>query len=286
MAEQIDVKHTVISDIVDVHGDQNDNELQNREDSDTLQEQEEDPVAEGDEQPPPKPVPSEAKASSIKFYTICFALEKVWRNKKWSDLEKLRTLLPPKFLDWLNTPSEGSDRPESIFPIYRLLIPDKDVSRQLQMAEHYLAKTYAGALELSNTSRKCQKLFHYTDSDLVATREGQGDFSIVVQHVVGTTKVEHVASGFTIGAINNALDKLALLKQHATSRKSNHDWNKVDGGGSGKKKRKPPTLPELRIQWLKRLNEDTPECPGLSPLEHKWLVRIILRKLEFGVVRA
>jgi hypothetical protein len=270
-------------------GDENEDDLQSRadSDSDTMREQEgDDPVAEGEEVPPPRPVPSEAKAGSTKFYTICLALEKVWQNKKWDDLQKLRAILPPKYLVWLDTPSEGSDRPESIFPIFRLLIPDKDGSRQFQMAENNLAKLYAGALELSSSSRKYQKLFHFTDRDVVARSEGLGDISVVVQHVVGTTKIKQTASGFTVGAINQALDKFAMLQQQARSMKSNHDWNKVDVSGSGKKTKKAPTLLELRIQWLQRLNADTPECPGLSPLEHKWLVRIILRKMEFRVVRA
>jgi DNA ligase N terminus len=136
-------------------------------------------------------------------------------------------------------------------------------------------------------------LVHFTDRDVVRTKaEGQGDFSVVVQHVVGTTKVkDKKGSGYTVGMINQALDDLASLQGKARSAKSNHDWkqsssDEAGGGGSAKKKKKKPlTLKELRILWLKRLNEGTPVCPGLSPLEHKWLVRILLKKLQFGLVR-
>ena len=306
MAEPSENEHTATAttEMVDIDDENDDfddttpNSLNGEDDSDsdTIRLHDEDPVAEGEEPPPPKPEPSQVKASSIKFYTICQAVEKVWeagiKNKKWSDDQKLCTILPPAFLKGLDTPSKDGDRPESIFPIFRLLMPDKDGSRQFQMAEKILAAIYAGALELSQTSLKYKKLLFYTDRDVVRTKsEGQGDFSVVVQHVVGTTKVKDkrsgfLCSGFTVDQINQALNELASLPGRARSIASNHDWKQTSEGGSGKKTKKAPTLKELRIQWLKRLNADTPRCPGLFPLEHKWLVRVLLRKLQFNVVRS
>lgn len=259
--------------------------------SDTV---DDDPVAEGEEHRMPKPEPSEEKANSTKFYTLCLAMEQVWeasvKNKKWSDLQKLWKILPPKVLSWLSEPIEGSNRPESVFPIMRLLLPDKDGSRQFQLAESTLGLLYGGALGLSQQSHKLQMLLHFTDRNIVRTQaDGRGDFSVVVQRVVETTKAKGRASGYTVGAMNAALDVLASLPGKLRSIKSNHDWRPTSSEQSGRvvgKKSKGPTLKDLRIQWLKRLNEGTDTCHGLSPLEHKWLVRILLKKLQFGLVSA
>jgi DNA ligase N terminus len=270
-----DEEEPVLDEILSDDGDQN------------LSPSDDDPVAEGETPAAPKPEPSEDRASSTKFHTICTAMEKVWeagvKHKKWSDLQKMWTILPPKYLEWLRVPMEGSDRPESIFPIFRLLMPDKDGSRQFQMAESTLGMLYGSALGLSNQSHKFKMLLHFTDRDVVRRKEdGQGDFSVVVQRVIETTKLDR-ASGYTIGDINKALDALSSLPAKVRSARSNHDWRSSDKNSPKKKKK--PTLKEFRIQWLRRLNEGTPVCPGLSALEHKWLVRILLKKLQFGVVR-
>jgi DNA ligase N terminus len=248
-----------------------------------------DPVAEGDEPPPPRLEPSEQKASSMKFHTLCVALETVWnagvQKKNWSDVQKLWKILPPKFLQWLDTPSDDG-RPESIFPILRLLLPEKDGSRQFQMAESTLGVMYGTALGFSVQSNKYGMLLRYSDPNSGLTKaQGLGDFSIVVQTVVGFTKVSspNNGSGYTVGRINEALDLLASLPGKARQLKSNHDWKK--DGDDGKPKAKAPTLKTLRARWLRQLNEGSTNCTGLSPLEHKWLVRIMLKKLQFGLVR-
>jgi DNA ligase N terminus len=246
-----------------------------------------DPVAEGDEPPPPRFEPSEEKASSMKFHTLCVALETVWnagvQKKNWSDAQKLWKILPPKFLQWLDTPSEDG-RPESIFPILRLLLPEKDGSRQIQMAESTLGVMYGTALGFSVQSNKYRMLLRYSDPNSGLTKaQGLGDFSIVVQTVVGFTKVNspNSGSGYTVGRINEALDLLASLPGKARQLKSNHDWKR---DVNGKPPAKPPTLKTLRARWLRQLNEGSANGAGLSPLEHKWLVRILLKKLQFGLV--
>lgn len=252
--------------------------------------EQDDPVAEGDEPPPPRLEPSEEKASSMKFHTLCVALETVWnagvQKKNWSDAQKLWKILPPKFLQWLDTPSAEDGRPESIFPILRLLLPEKDGSRQIQMAESTLGVMYGTALGFSVQSNKYRMLLRYSDPNSGLTKaQGLGDFSIVVRTVVGFTKVDtpSTGSGYTVGRINEALDLLASLPGKARQLKSNHDWKRDND--NGKPKAKPPTLKTLRARWLRQLNEGSANCAGLSPLEHKWLVRILLKKLQFGLVR-
>ena len=247
--------------------------------------EQDDPVAEGDEPTSPRLEPSEEKASSMKFHTLCMALESVWnagvQRKQWSDVQKLWKILPPKFLQYLDNPSE-SGRPESVFPVLRLLLPEKDGSRQFQMAESTLGVMYGTALGFTVQSNKYRMLLRYSDPNSGLTKaQGLGDFSIVVQTVVGFTKVSspNSGSGYTVGRINEALDMLASLPGKARQLKSNHDWKRDESSRS-----KPPTLKELRVRWLRQLNEGSSNCAGLSPLEHKWLVRIMLKKMQFGLV--
>ncbi len=117
------------------------------------------PLAEGEQEAKIKYVVSEDIASATTFYKFCVALEAVWsakvvhhrskRNNKskppWSDAQKLWKLLPPKFLQHLQDSSTNDDTADtttdahhqttvqSIFPILRLLLPEKDGSRQFQM---------------------------------------------------------------------------------------------------------------------------------------------------------
>jgi DNA ligase N terminus len=303
----------------------------------------------------PKYIIAEDMASSMKFYTLCTALEAVWnasvrtttttthattttstsfhsqRNsttKKWSDTQKLWKLLPPKFLQHLqdasntsnttnttdnNMNTTGTRTVQSIFPILRLLLPEKDGSRQFQMAESTISIMYGNALGLSSTqSSKYKMLLNYTDPNYVTSHhDGLGDLSLVVQTVVATTKI-HQPSTYTIGHINAALDVLSTLPAKAKQMKSNHDWKQntttkesTEARSPHNKKKTPKkntSIKELRIQWLRQLNDGTFRSShsntntntnnssdgtnhGLSPLEHKWLVRILLRKMQFGLVR-
>ena len=301
----------------------------------------------------PKYVIAEDMASSMKFYTLCAALEAVWNasvntastatnrsssknsnnnnnnnnSKRWSETQKLWKILPPKFLHHLqeatSTTTATTKTVQSIFPILRLLLPEKDGSRQFQMAESTISIMYGNALGLSATqkSSKYQMLLNYTDPNYVTQpQDGLGDLSLVVQTVVATTKI-HVPSTFTIGQINMALDVLATIPARAKQMKSNHDWKASSSSTSeatakqnhsAKKlgKKKVVSMKDLRIQWLRQLNDgtfrggsststgnnganganDANPNPGgtnhgLSPLEHKWLVRILLRKMQFGLVR-
>ena len=307
-----------------------------------------------------KYVVSEDIANTTTFYKFCVALEAVWsasvNRKPWSDTQKLFKLLPPKFLKHLQDSSSSSsgttststststsvdtttDAPQktvqSIFPILRLLLPEKDGSRQFQMAESTISVMYGKALGLSENSKKSKMLLYYTDPTHVNSHEGLGDLSLVVQTIVATTKTKNLPSTYTLQHMNEALDTLASLPAKAKQWKSNHDWknrnhNSPSDGTSPSPNKKLKTsntkknqfsIRELRIEWLRQLNDGTFQGrsgtnsstssttgsgigsnsirhnnnnnhtiqnnnPGLSPLEHKWLVRILLKKMQYGLVR-
>jgi DNA ligase N terminus/ATP dependent DNA ligase domain len=101
-----------------------------------------------------------------------------------------------------------------------------------------------------------------------------GDFSAVLEQCLQKKSMK-VPSNFSVKDINDCLDELKELK---VSRRTGHDW-KIS---SPTKKAKPPTLKSLRTEWLKSLRFP-PDRTALSAVEHKWLVRIILRKLQLGV---
>ena len=82
-----------------------------------------------------------------------------------------------------------------------------------------------------------------------------------------------------MGDINKALDDFVALKTESSS--SYHEFKSQ----SDKKKQKPPKLIDLQIDWLQQLNKDVPGRMGLSPLEHKWLVRMLTKNMRIGVVR-
>jgi DNA ligase N terminus len=253
-----------------------------------------DPVAEGDDPIVPRPQPSYAKASETKFFSICKGLEIVCKNNRkrdrtMSEVEKLKTILKPEYLKWLAEPKGANEPPESVFPVLRLLIPEKDGSRSFQMKERTLGKMYADAFCFNPGTLKYNKLLQFNNPNIVGPDEGVGDFSMVVYNVIRKVKVQAMKpNGLSVGEINKFLDELASLPRKAREAKSNHDWRNVPQHEVGSTAnttatRKPPNLNNLRADWLRKINMDTPKRHGLSPLEHKWLVRILLNKLHIGV---
>lgn len=107
-----------------------------------------DPVAEGEEPLPQKKEVSEKMANSSKFSSLCVALEAVWKAKSSQPVDKrLARVLPPKALAAM----ANSDPPESIFPIFRLLLPTMD-TRMTFVGESKVAEMYSGLLNLSKVS--------------------------------------------------------------------------------------------------------------------------------------
>lgn len=233
------------------------------------------PLAEG-EVPVPRAdmEPSYAKCNAIPFHTLCERMESLLQNARTNnhslkEVDRLERLLPARLIEYLRTTQRGCP-PESIFPLFRLLMPENDSSRFISMKESLLADMYVEAFNLQEDR---DKLKNYGNPMYVNT-SACGDFSAVLEQCLQKKSMK-VPSNFSVKDINECLDELKELK---VSRRTGHDW-KIS---SPTKKAKLPTLKSLRTEWLKSLRF-RPDRTALSAVEHKWLVRIILRKLQLGV---
>jgi hypothetical protein len=268
--------------------DDNVNEFLDREESSSLLQQhnddnDDDDNSAGDENPTVEVVmePSYAKANGISFAKLVARMEMLYQLKVRkpkhvpTQEEKLQVLLPPPLLAHLTQPTTP---PESLFPLLRLCMPEKDASWELRMKEKTIAMAYANALSLTKGQADYEKLFHYTDPIVVGTTGGVGDFSVVLQNVL-KKRVSVTSRSLTVGQVNQLLDELpGKHKSFPVAAASNHDWRKSDVSVPPKKPKKRSTLAEQRSEWVRKLLDS-----GLSPLEHKWLVRILLERLQLGV---
>lgn len=247
--------------------------------------EEQDPVAEGDPMPAQDIEPSYEKANSLDFFTLCKRLEKLWKvsrgrskNKKikLDRAAKLRAILPERLLGYLSTPLVPGGRPESAFPLIRLLIPNKDASRYFHCKENTLATIYAGAFQLSKRpGGPYDMLANFREPKIVDDPAAVGDFALVVKKVlVGRIvhdKSEESGSDWTVGDVNKFLDDLANLKHKSVAARAS-------AGANAK------TLKDLRIELFRELSKPkSKDGAPLSPLEHCWLVRIIQQDMKFGV---
>jgi len=224
------------------------------------------------------PTPSYEKANRLSFYTLCTRLEIVWeqsqkdsQNKK-SKQTLLEFLLPQKLHQYL----EGG----SPYPLLRLLMPDYDTERAHSgMKEKTIASTWASALGLNKQSEDYRKLHNYNNPLAAKRTMSYGDLSIVVQEVIAkrSFRRENPASKVTIGMMNRYLDDLGRIRSQSVLNtkknaniRNNHGPKKSNSGKT--------TLQVQRETWVKRLFSNK-----LSPLEHKWLVRIILQKIDIGI---
>ena len=209
------------------------------------------------------------RANSLSFYVLCTRMERLWllkrkkRKKKVSEEEKKKYLLPQQMMKKME--------PQSVFPLYRLLLPDIDNARNTNMKEKLIAQAYCDAEGFGKKTTNYEMLYGYTDPQKVP-HDMAGDLSLVVQHVL-SKRIPDRPSKVTVGHINQLLDDLASLRRHQQAH-HNHEWRNT----SGNTKKKKESLTSLREQWLRKVMSK-----GLSPLEHKWLVRILLRKMEFGL---
>jgi hypothetical protein len=102
-------------------------------------------------------------------------------------------------------------------------------------------------------------LRHYQDPSKVPKDGIAGDLSLVVEYILQRRSSKQYSS-LNIGEMNELLDA-----HH------NHGWRE----SQHKEKKKKTSIAELRAKWLKKVIDK-----GLSPLEHKWLTRILLKKME------
>ena len=207
----------------------------------------------------------EDRAASLSFYQFCYRLEKIWeqragntkKNKKQkvTNEMKLRYILPPAMIQKIE--------PQSIFPLLRLLIPNEDNARiGIRMKEKAIAKTYCEAWGFPKGTSKFEMLHDFTRH--VDLPPGvAGDLSRVVEHVI-SERTSSKRSNCTIGDINSFLDELLGLPRKRQNLAKNN--------------KKTKTLATMRAEWLIKVKKR-----NLCPLEHKWLVRIILRDMQLGM---
>ena len=179
------------------------------------------------------PEPRYDKANSLNFRQLCHRFETLWKQKskkkKPSKDEILEFLLPrslQKFIHGKNelakeseeTMLRSADKAEnlqqSIFPLLRLMCPDKDTARpRLYMKEAVIAKTWAEAIGLSNKGSDYHKLMHYNDP-MLAGMTTAGDISMCVYEVVKKRypDLDKKDGGVTVGKMNELLDELAGVR--------------------------------------------------------------------------
>jgi hypothetical protein len=258
------------------------------------------PDAEGDEPPKEELEPSEEAFGKMKFFLVCKRLESLCqlsvdsakKRKKAVPLSnKLAFLLPPKSLEQF-TKLQPGERPQTTFPLIRLLCPDKDTSRQFFMKESTMAAAYIAAFGWKRDAKTSQALLNFHNP--AKSGHDKADFSLVLQSILegkdvkpregckAGPRIQLEPSSLTVADINEALDELAGMRHRGNQRPSNHDW--VAGGGkppaSNKRQKWDPTLARQRARWVERLLFGNRR---ISPLEHKWLVRIVFsNQMRFG----
>jgi DNA ligase-4 len=248
------------------------------------------------------PDPDYTQANKLPFRSLCQIFESVWslrrtqnntnssimmsRNKRGATkYEKLAILLPKK----LDTMLKGG----SLFPVLRLMVPDLDTHRpHMGMKEASIGKIWAEAIGLGQSSPAYKKLIKFTDP-VLAGPTACGDISMAVYEVIlkrfpefvvdynknnntekETRKKQKKTKGITIGKMNQLLDELANIKHSGNQLQAQQSLTSLSSKGSGSNF----TKQRRKIKWVENLFN-----LKLTPLEHKWIVRIILSHLNLGV---
>ncbi|GKY98953.1 hypothetical protein MPSEU_000851100 [Mayamaea pseudoterrestris] len=250
---------------------------------DTLED--DDPDAEFDAPPMAEETvePSYKLANKLSFFDFAKKLEDISVMRSRSQQERLAYLLPPKLLHYFKPSDDPSKPPESIYPLLRLLMPGKDGHRgNFNVKEAKLARAYGEAFNLPETSR--EKLLRFVESTIVGEKGGVGKFDQVLEKEISkrlnssewfySKFKEDRSKGFTVGRVNELLDQLAGLQ--AKAQEINEKL--AAKGGDVKKK---TSANKLLVEWVRKLNpyyeSSSSNVLGLSPLEHKWLNRMILK---------
>ena len=237
------------------------------------------PDVEGEERESQEIEPSEESFGRIKFYGICKSLEKI-STRRVSVQQKLMNLLPPAGIQKLKKTEPGGP-PQTPFPLIRLLCPEKDASREYFVKHNTLAKAYIRAHAWQNDNVLAQALLKPNDPQKIAKANlppVQGDLTELIKQVL-KGRVSDEPSSLTLADINKALDELAAFKHRGNMRPSNHDWEAGDAASKRRKKDAGEKLYVLQADWIKRFLSGSRR---LSPLEHKWLARIILKEMKIS----
>lgn len=114
------------------------------------------------------------------------------------------------------------------------------------------------------------KLKNYTDP--VANPTAAGDLSIAIEEVARECGYCTPSKKIKIGEVNELLDELANIKKGIP--RLSQEWRTADN------REKPSggvTVAKQRAEWVQKL------LTKLTPSEHKWMVRILLQKVEVGI---
>jgi hypothetical protein len=215
--------------------------------------------------------PNCMKTEAISFHVLCTRLEKMWqqRHRKTNRQSKddvFSLLIDDSLRNYLSD--------SSWFPLFRLVLPDMDTSRpHTGMKERTIALAWGEAFDLTPGSRPFERLLQYQDPAYFARsyKYAVSDLSVAVQEIV-EPRDGMQGSQLNLKQINDLLDELVALKG-GPMRHSNHDWR----DSTAATKSKGPLLKQRRRDWVRTLR-----AKKLSALEHKWVVRILLQKMEIG----
>jgi hypothetical protein len=139
------------------------------------------------------------------------------------------------------------------------------------MKERNIAMAWEVAFDLTQGSRPFERLLNFSDPTHFGQQQSSAtDLSLAVYEIV-EPRDGSKGSKLKIKHINELLDELVALKGGPLH--GNHNF-RDDAGGD---KKKSPPLKQTHRDWVKQLRDKE-----LSALEYKWIVRILLQKMEIG----
>uniref|UniRef100_A0A8C4R0L4 DNA ligase n=1 Tax=Eptatretus burgeri TaxID=7764 RepID=A0A8C4R0L4_EPTBU len=195
-------------------------------------------------------------ASQVPFDDLCNVLERVRKGKTRDDkMRPWRDFIAGwrRFHAALHESAAGTQAAvegDTFFPALRLVLPQQDRDRPAYgLKESALGKLYVKVLGLPTDSKDGRRLLNYRAPTGGASRTDSGDFAAAIYAVL-----EHRCpskGGLSIADINAELDAMAAHNSH---------------GGRA----------DMRAV-LQRLLHKT------SALQHKWLVRMLLKELRLGL---
>ncbi|XP_046751398.1 DNA ligase 4-like [Diprion similis] len=186
-------------------------------------------------------------ASKIKFRDFCTVLDRIFKAQAASKSSHLEFLIK-KCRDLSEKLKEkDKDADISFFPILRLLLPLHDRERGAYgLKQTALAKLYVRVLGLGQTSKDAQELLHYKVP--ISGKQSGGDFAAIAYSIL-RERVQCQESSMTVEQVNTILDSIA--EKNASNISKDGEFQKL-------------------IQQL-------------SAVEQKWLIRILLKDLRFGL---
>ncbi|XP_049793144.1 DNA ligase 4 isoform X5 [Schistocerca nitens] len=187
-------------------------------------------------------------ASKIKFCDLCEVCENIQKSPKEKACLILRKYITEyrKLGERLKTEDQQAEI--SFYPVLRLLVPKFDRERSAYgVKEHALAKIYIRILCLPKDGMDALKLLNFRSPKAGVNQAG--DFAEVAYFILKTRCGE--GKKFTVEDVNSCLD--ALAQKHAA-----HDPRGMD-------------------------DELTRLLTGMSEMEQKWLIRMILKDMKLGV---